>query len=228
MLAKPGRCKEAQARIARIGITASILQSLDASPLPTPESEVCVRIFYTLVTAAVLLAATSAPARADGLIVPFVGFNFGGDSANCATLTQCNEARANIGVSLGTTGGVIGFEEEISYAKNFFGDAPGTDNSVLTAMSNVVFAIPIPGLQPYVVGGLGLIRPHVSLANSISVENSTLGYDVGGGVILYPSAHVGVRGDLRHFHTLEDVNVLIFTGQKLDFWRASLGLALKF
>jgi len=40
--------------------------------------------------------------------------------------------------------------------------------------------------------------------------------------------HLGVRGDLRHFHTLQDVNLLIFQGQKLDFWRASVGLALAF
>ena len=184
------------------------------------------RIFYTFATAAVLLVGTAIPARADGLIVPFIGFNFGGDSGNCVSLTNCNEARANYGVSLGTTG-VIGFEEDISYAKNFFGDAPNTDNSVFSAMSNIVIGIPAPIFQPYVVGGLGLIRPHVSL-NSLSVENSTLGYDIGGGLTIYPSSHVGVRGDLRHFHTLQDVDVLLFSGQKLDFWRASLGLALKF
>jgi opacity protein-like surface antigen len=187
-----------------------------------------VRISYTLVVAAFLLVAgTAVPAHADGLIVPFAGFNFGGDSGNCVTLTNCDEARANFGVSVGTTGGVIGFEEDISYAKNFFGDTPNSDNSVFSAMSNVVVGIPIPGIQPYVVGGLGLIRPHVSL-NSIHIENSAFGYDIGGGVTIYPSAHVGVRGDLRHFHTLEDVDVLIFTSQKLDFWRASLGLALRF
>jgi hypothetical protein len=37
----------------------------------------------------------------------------------------------------------------------------------------------------------------------------------------------GIRGDVRHFHTFQDVNVLLVSG-KLGFWRASLGFALKF
>ena len=41
-------------------------------------------------------------------------------------------------------------------------------------------------------------------------------------------SHVGIRGDLRHFHTLQDMDLLIFKGQKLDFWRASAGLVLGF
>jgi opacity protein-like surface antigen len=192
--------------------------------------EVNVRTFYTVVGAAALFLAVAAPARADGLITPFLGFNFGGDSGYCQSVTNCEEKRANFGVSLATTGGLLGFEEDISFAKNFFGQAPGTDNSVFTAMSNLVVGIPIPRVQPYVLGGFGLIRPHVSLGSSLSVEKSdtAFGYDIGGGVTVYPAAHVGLRGDIRHFHTLEDVNVLIFTSQKLDFWRASAGLAFRF
>ena len=36
---------------------------------------------------------------------------------------------------------------------------------------------------------------------------------------------VGVRGDLRRFHAL-DVTLGIFTGEPLDFWRASVGLTI--
>jgi opacity protein-like surface antigen len=186
-----------------------------------------VRTFYTSMFASALLFCTAAPARADGFITPFLGFNFAGDSGNCQSPTNCEERRANFGVSLGTMGPVLGFEEDISYAKNFFGEAPGTDNSVFSAMSNILVGLPIPVVQPYVLGGVGLIRPHVSIG-SLSVDHSAFGYDIGGGVTIYPAAHVGFRGDVRHFHTLEDVNVLIFTSQKLDFWRASLGLAFRF
>ena len=176
---------------------------------------------------ATLLVLLSAPAYADGFITPFLGYNFGGDSGNCASLTNCNEKRANVGVSLGSMGTLFGFEEDISYAKNFFGDVPGASNSVFSAMSNLLVGVGVGPVRPYLVGGLGLIQLHASLA-SLSADKNSAGYDIGGGVSGFPTSHVGIRGDIRHFHTLQDVNVLIFTGQKLDFWRASLGLALKF
>jgi hypothetical protein len=177
--------------------------------------------------AATFLALTAAPVRAQGFITPFLGFNAGGDSAHCESLTNCETARANFGVAVGAMGPVVGFEEDLSYAKNFFGDAPGTSNSVLSLMSNLLVGVGAGPVRPYVVGGVGLIRPHVSTV-SFSADNNTFGYDIGGGVNGYFSEHVGLRGDVRHFHSFQDLNVLIFTGEKLGFWRASLGLSFKF
>jgi len=42
-----------------------------------------------------LLAVTAVPARADGFITPYYGFNFGGDS-NCARFTNCEDKRKNL------------------------------------------------------------------------------------------------------------------------------------
>ena len=186
-----------------------------------------------LCTAAILLAVTAAPALADGLVVPFLGFNFGGDSGSqCVSLTNCKEKRTNFGVSFISMGTVFGLEEDISYAKNFFGETPGQANSVFSAMSNLVIGPGTGPVRPYVVGGIGLIRPHVSsLAGSVTsfdTNKNAFGNDVGGGVTVLFGGKVGIRGDLRHFHTTQDVSLLIFTGQKLDFWRASAGLALAF
>ena len=64
------------------------------------------------------------PARADGFISPFLGFNFGGDSANCESLTNCEDKRPSGASSLGTTDGIFGFEEDIAYAPDFFGKTP--------------------------------------------------------------------------------------------------------
>ena len=191
------------------------------------------QLLRQLGTAAMLLAVTAAPALADGLVVPFVGFNFGGDSGSqCASLTNCKEKRTNFGVSFISMGTVFGLEEDISYAKNFFGETPGQANSVFSAMTNLVIGPGVGPVRPYVVGGVGLIRPHVSsLAGSITsfdANKNAFGYDLGGGVTILFGKRVGVRGDLRHFHTMQNVNLLIFTGQKLDFWRASAGLALAF
>jgi hypothetical protein len=185
------------------------------------------------VLAVALVAITSAPVRADGYIVPFVGFNFGGDSSsNCTTLTGCQQKRLNLGVSLVSMGPVFGLEEDISYAKNFFGETPGVDNSVFSAMSNFLIGVGGGPVRPYVVGGVGLIRPHVSsLTSSLTsfgTGKNAFGYDLGGGVAGVFGKHLGVRGDIRRFRTMQDVNLLIFTGQKLEFWRASVGLVLKF
>src|SRR5262249_60043896 len=92
--------------------------------------------------AAVFAAVSAAPARADGFITPFLGFNFGGDqAANCASLTNCEDHRLDWGVALGATNGIFGFEEEIAYSKDFFGRTPGGDNAVFTLMSNLMLVI---------------------------------------------------------------------------------------
>ncbi len=175
----------------------------------------------------VFAVAGAAPARAEAFITPFLGFNFGGDSASyCLALTNCQEKRTNFGVSIGTLSG-FGFEEDISYASNFFGSGPGTDNSVFTAMTNLMITIPAGPIHPYVLGGLGLVRPHVSssLTSLASFDQNSAGYDLGGGVhILF--GHVGVRGDVRHFKTLQDIP--LFTNQPLAYWRGSLGVTFAF
>ena len=93
-------------------------------------------------------------------------------------------------------------------------------------MSNLLF-LGAPGrFRSYIVIGVGLVRPRVSLKQT-SVDRNVIGYDVGGGVNGFFTTHVGIRGDVQHFHTFQDVNVPLVSG-KLGFWRASLGLALKF
>jgi hypothetical protein len=191
-----------------------------------------VRLLRRLIMASALVVFVSAPARADGFITPFIGFNFGGDSANCPALGDCDEKRKNFGVSLGSMGTVFGFEEDISYAKNFFGATPLSENSVFSAMSNLLIGVGVGPVRPYVVGGVGLIRTHVtSLSGSITeigTGDNSFGYDLGGGVTGMFGSHVGIRGDLRMFRTMKDVDLLIFTNENLKFWRASLGLALVF
>jgi hypothetical protein len=182
---------------------------------------------FTALAAAVLIV-SSTPARAQGFITPFLGFNFGGDSgASCVSLTNCEDKRLNWGVGLGTTHGILGFEEEIAYAKNFFGETPGGDNSVLTVMSNLLVVVPTGPVRPYGLFGIGLIRPHFTTSN-LSLDQNTLGYDIGGGVNLFFSRNVGLRGDVRHLHTLQDVTLGVFNNDKIDFWRGSAGLTFRF
>ena len=178
----------------------------------------------------VALSMSARPAYAEAFLTPFVGFNFGGDSANCITLSNCDEKRLNWGVSFGSRHGIFGFEEDIGYAPNFFGKTAGGDNAVLTVMSNLMVVVPAGPVQPYALAGLGLIRPHAKFdSSSLSLDQNALGYDVGGGVNIFLAHSVGVRADVRHLHTLQNITLgNIFSSQPLDFWRASLGLALRF
>ena len=185
--------------------------------------------------AAIVFALSALPARADGFVTPFLGYHFGGDTPDCATLTNCQTHHTNLGVSFGGTGTVFGFEEDIAFAQDFFPATPGDESSVFTAMSNLMVGVFAGPVQPYAVGGFGLVRPHVKATfnpTAIGGDTNAFGYDIGGGVNVFFAEHFGVHGDIRHIHTLQDVTVLhlgsLVTGQKLDFNRASVGVTLKF
>lgn len=174
---------------------------------------------------------TATPARPQGFISPLIGFDFGGD-AQCPNLTGCQDKKVNASVSFGAMGNVLGFEEEIAYAPDFFGSAAGLSSSVLTLMSNVMLVPKIGPVRPYVEGGIGLIKTHVDLTTTsvFTTSNNGLGWDVGGGVIGFIGPHVGLRGDLRYVHAFQDLTVLGFTlsNAKLNYGRASVGVVLKF
>jgi opacity protein-like surface antigen len=185
--------------------------------------------FRTMGAAAVLLVSMASPARAQGFIAPFIGFNFGGDSSNCASLSSCEEKRLNWGASLGTVNGVLGFEEEIGYASQFFGKTPGGDNAMLTLMSNLMVVIPAGPIQPYGVIGIGLMRSHAQFnTSSLSLSNNSLGWDIGGGLNIFLAHSIGIRGDIRRLKTLQDVTLGVFGNDKVEFWRASAGLVFRF
>ena len=184
-----------------------------------------------IVLAALLGFGFAGTARAQGFVSPIIGYDFGGD-AGCQNLTGCKDKKINAGIAFGSIGSFLGFEEELAYAKDFFGKSPGLSSSVLTAMTNVMVIPSIGPVRPYGLVGLGLIKTHAELAPSsvLTTTNNNLGWDVGGGVMLFFGSHLGIRGDLRYFHSLQKLTVLGFTvtGEKLDFARAGAGLVLKF
>jgi len=60
-------------------------------------------------------------------------------------------------VSFGKTRGVLGFEEDLGYARDFFGKKPDGGSSVLVLMSNMLVEIPVGLVRPYALGGVGLL-----------------------------------------------------------------------
>src|SRR5262252_1220481 len=115
------------------------------------------RLFVVFLLATLLGLVSAQRAHAQGFVSPFIGYNFGGD-AGCPSITNCDEKRANYGVSFGAIAKFIGFEVEIAYTPDFFGAIGNTDSNVLTSMGNVMLAPKFGAVQPYGVAGLGILR----------------------------------------------------------------------
>jgi opacity protein-like surface antigen len=179
--------------------------------------------------ATMLVMFTSRAAYADGFITPYIGYNFGGDSSNCTSFSNCEERRTNWGVTFGSTSGIFGIQEDIGYAPEFFGKTPGAANGVLHLMTDFMVLVPAGPIQPYAFAGIGLIRSHAKLdASSLSLQENAFGYDIGGGLNIFFTHGFGIHGEIRHLQTFKDLDLGVFRGEKLDFWRASAGLTFRF
>jgi opacity protein-like surface antigen len=198
----------------------------------------------TALTLATLLPSNLA--FADGFLTPFIGVNFGGSTDDKFVNAVNDNSKVNYGVALGYMGGgIIGFEEELSYTPKFFaagGTPSGTfgEVNVITVMSNLIIGIPIGGqsgggIRPYVVGGVGLFRTDIDRVSTLfKASKNDFGFDLGGGVMGYFADHIGVRGDVRYFRNINasdqadnPVGIALSKGN-LNFVRGSIGLVLRF
>jgi hypothetical protein len=190
-----------------------------------------------LVVSVLFSVIAPAAARADGMIIPFMGVNFGGHTQS--ELSDALDAkRFNWGVSFAYMGGgVFGLEGDIGRSPDFFGKTDIGGSSVLTATANLLLGIPLGGqtgfgVRPYGVVGFGVIRSQVdNFSDILSFDNSKAAWNFGGGVMIFFASHVGIRGDLRYFRTIGDVdlsNLGIHENHALDFARGSAGLILRF
>ena len=173
------------------------------------------------------MAAT--PALAQPFISPYIGTNFDGDAA-CPAATATCERNQTIGLAFGNLNQLIGFEEDLSYAKNLFKDGRLANSSVLSLMSNVIVGPRIGVARPYAAGGFGLIRTQTTFspASLIELSNSDIGWNIGGGIMVAHN-HIGLRADIRVFHGFSDLDVLGFpvSNLKLDFARAVIGMVVQ-
>ena len=143
------------------------------------------------------------------------------------------------GVTTGYMGaGVFGFEADFGYSPNFFGVNDNVvKNSALTITGDAILGIPIggthgAGIRPFVSGRLRLDADRHGQRHFLDVSRSNNGlcYDFGVGMMGFFAQHIGLRGDLRYFRTLDDVNRLSgfdFTPGKLRFWRVSGGVTFR-
>ena len=184
-----------------------------------------------------MLAASTAPAGAEWFITPFIGLKFAGDT-NFPDLEQgASNTKMTLGASAGVVGdGLFGVETEFGYSPRFFERSSGSliaRSNVLTLMGNVMLAPKFGPVQPYGLGGIGLIKSSVDLTLSgiVNEDNNQFGWDAGGGLMIFFGSHFGIRGDVRYYHSFQALQFLglpIPSDAKLDFGRAAGGVVFKF
>jgi opacity protein-like surface antigen len=181
---------------------------------------------------ATLFAMASPPrAEAQGFISPSFGYNFGGDSG-CLEAFDCEEKNWNFALSGGALGSIVGFEVEWLWASKFFGETVDQSTTVTTFMGNFMLAPRISIVQVYGLAGIGLMRTDFDDALGEDESENQIGWDVGGGLMVFVHPNVAIKGDIRYYHSFEALDLLgIDIGDdenRLDFGRAAFGVVFKF
>ena len=104
-----------------------------------------------------------------------------------------------------------------------------------TITGNVILAVPLgitrESLRPYVVGGLGLLQARSKHAAGLfPVDQNFLGVNFGAGAIGFVSNRTGLRFDVRHIKAASGADgPLARPGlSRLSFWRATIGVAVRY
>ena len=172
----------------------------------------------------------------------FVGANYG---------ARANSSSVDFGGQIGYLyRGVIGgefladFAPSFNISNAFLADRP----NVNAYMANVLLSAPLGSdhqIQPYVSAGLGGVQLRSNMLASASVPTSTQteanqtrgGGDIGFGIMGFAS-NIGIRGDVRYFRAFTNNTVTTTTSTPadafsqsllsgLDFWRANIGIAVR-
>jgi opacity protein-like surface antigen len=184
------------------------------------------RLVFCALTAALLAAA---PASADIRVTGFGGVT-NVDDGNKGTFGAAVTLGTLFGVEVEAARASLGGFEDVSIVD--------VDAALTTYMANAVVRAPLGPLQPYGSAGIGIVRVTGDinvpfLGSVLTASAQDVGWNVGGGVYLLPTPNFGVRADVRRFQT-GDVEWDDLTGigdlplPKFDFWRATVGLTLKF
>ena len=200
------------------------------------------KLFMTGALALTVSALAPAKASADWLFTPFIGGTFGGSAKITdvgGDFTDEFNRKLTYGASLAYLGGgIAGFEVDFGYSPNFFESDPNDslnlvgDGNVTTLMANIMFAGPKGAVRPYVSGGGGLIKTRVDNVGQFSgrIDDNNFGFDVGGGVMGFFGDNIGLRGDIRYFHAVNNNsdNGVDLSLADFKFWRGSVGVTFRF
>ena len=192
-----------------------------------------------LVLAVLFFCCQVAEARADFFITPFLGSEFAGST----TLLDLDTGAASSkhwtfgGSAAWLSDRVLGVEADFSIVPGFFQNSSGTGlvigSRVTTLTGSVIVALPLSvtreSLRPYAVGGLGLLHATSEDILSLNESGDWLGLQIGAGAIGLITNRAGVRFDLRHLRALSrDTTLRGEQTSKLSFWRATVGVTLRY
>jgi len=191
-----------------------------------------------IITALVAIMLAPLPARADTLLIPFFGVNFGGDSGKEFS-EAFDTSQFNWGASIAFMGaGVFGVEGDFGFSPDFYGKTATGGSSALTATGNLIVGIPFGGQQGFGVRPYGLVGAGVLTSSSdfgagfTDIDETSMTWSAGGGVLLFFGTRAGLRFDARYFRTFDDLEILgVSLAQspgKVDFTRGSVGFVFRF
>jgi hypothetical protein len=190
------------------------------------------------VLALTLLLLWPAETSAEWLIRPFLGATFGGGTTLVDLAHAAGSPNIVVGVNGTLLGDVFGIEVDFGRAPGFFetGDSHLVrGSSVTTLTGNVVIAPPRHlteyTLGPYFVLGAGLMRARSQdLSGELSLPSNLPAIDVGGGATGFLSKRIGLNWEARYFRSVggKELRGLSIGPEQLSFWRASMGLVIRY
>jgi len=182
-------------------------------------------------TAIAILLGLPGPARADVILVPYLGQSWSG---------VINDAGGGYPTTFGArlewfSRGIFGAGVDVARASDFLGDAQGRvrDSTLTTVMANVVIGGPLPegrGFRPYLTGGVGWLSYDVTRTSGLEASASDFGFNIGAGADVFFTRHVGAEIDFRYIRNTQDFVLagLDFEEPILEYARWSGGLVIRF
>jgi hypothetical protein len=156
-------------------------------------------------------------ARAESYFNPWAGVYFGRTVSATSQVTIGDAGLASFGADVGDTGSKLGGEITFGYSPDFF----GPNSHVMDLMGGFTAGPQIGrgvySAKPYFAAGVGLLR-----SSAGGTDENGFGFNVGGGVLIYFSTHVGIRGEARYFRNVNGTVLSDF-----HFTRAQFGLLIR-
>jgi len=173
---------------------------------------------------------------AEGFISPILDTTVNSPSATA------NRTSAGFGVAFGRLGKIVGTESEVAYYPELVGDPNSLvlKHRVFTFSQNFIVGPTIDRFKPYGDIGFGDLLLNVSSIASLagvstdgsSIFNNYFTINAGGGLMVFFTKNLGVRGDVRYFKAFgfdaNSVETGVLAINEFEFWRLSIGLAFKF
>ena len=99
-------------------------------------------------------------------------------------------------------------------------------------MGSLALGFPTGPVRPYLVVGAGMIKRTIEYARGqgqADVTDSRAAYDLGGGLNIFFSQHVGINADFRYFRNFTAGNfVMDLSNDTFNYARGTIGVTFKF